>query len=452
MNNATMERSTSSMPDGDHFARNLIGGRWTFPAAPYEFEIRNPSDSTITAVVPLSSRFDVDDAFRAATAALSGPWVVAANRVLVLQAFLDQIDASRAALSLLQSVETGLSVADSTRALDATLDVARTLLNKAVTHTSTAMGGVTGHVLSWGLPFTEIMTSLLPVLLRGDTAIVKPSLRGPLTPVAFGFLAAAVGIPAGVVNIVQGTGVDVGAELISRRDLSALYVRAGERTIAQAERSYDRSHVPLRTLRAGGNVAIVGPDNVDLGALAEAVSVRVRMHSCGGPFGLPLLAVHRDQAAPVVSEVLARLSQVAPAPLPTEPLRKRAVDRIDTIVGTGARVLLGGTDVPDDIAHRMGWRLPPTVLDLGGSDSPAVRCEQASSPLGPVMGIFTWDTWGELAAAFTSPRAHAGTAFLWGVEATPSAVLPHGLVEHGQISQSSPHGTRLPKAWLGGAS
>ena len=104
-------------------------------------------------------------------------------------------------------------------------------------------GGVSGHILSWGLPFTEIVTSVLPALGRGDTVIVKPSLRGPLTPAAFGFLATRAGLPAGVVNIVQGTGIDVGADLISRPGLSALHVRAGDRTIAQAQRGHQRTGV-----------------------------------------------------------------------------------------------------------------------------------------------------------------------------------------------------------------
>lgn len=92
---------------------------------------------------------------------------------------------------------------------------------------------------------------MFPAIARGDTVIVKPSLRGPLTPVAFAFMATEVGLPAGVVNVVQGTGLDVGADLISGRRLSALHVRAGERTIAQAERSHRRTGVALHTLRAG---------------------------------------------------------------------------------------------------------------------------------------------------------------------------------------------------------
>lgn len=86
---------------------------------------------------------------------------------------------------------------------------------------------MSAHILSWGLPFTETVTSTFLSLIRGGTVIVKPSLRGALSPVAFGFVAAAAGSPGGVVNVVQGTGVDVGAAMIGLPGLSALHVRAG---------------------------------------------------------------------------------------------------------------------------------------------------------------------------------------------------------------------------------
>jgi acyl-CoA reductase-like NAD-dependent aldehyde dehydrogenase len=447
-NGATLERQASSLPDDDHYARNLIGGRWQFPAAPYEFEIRHPGDSTITAVVPLSSRFDVDRAFGAAAAALSGPWAGPAERIVMLQAVIDRVEASRTELARLQSTETGLSMLDCMETLDATVSVARAVLRRGA---SAGGGGVSGHILSWGLPFTEIVTSVLPALVRGDTVIVKPSLRGPLSPVAFAYLASQAGLPPGVVNVVQGTGVDVGAELISRRDLSALYVRAAPRTIAQAQRSHDRSGVSLHTLHAGGNMVIAGPQvDVDLAALAETVATGVRMNSTGGPFGVPLLAVHRDRAEPVLTAVLERLSRTAVAPLPTEPLRRRALDRIGSLAAAGAEVLAGGAVLPDDIAHRMGWRMPPTVLGLGSPDSPAVAAEQASIPLGPVLGVITWQDWSQLGAVFTSQRARHGIASVWGAGQQAAAPLGFGLITAGS-SASALLSTSLPSAWTGDA-
>jgi hypothetical protein len=107
----------------------------------------------------------------------------------------------------------------------------------------------------------------------------------------------------------------------------------------------------------------------------------------------------------------------------------------------------------------MGWRLPPTVLYLGAASSPAVAAEQASEPLGPVLGVFTWRDRAELAGAFRSPRAADGVATLWGAERALAMSLPHnpvvdgasGLVVDGAPGPLSAGCAALPAAWLGGA-
>ena len=457
MSTVSAEPAAPAMPDDEYFARNLIGGRWQFPAAPYDYEIRNPADSTITTVVPLSSRFDVAQAAAAADQARRGPWADQGERGHLLHAVLDRLAASRADLARLQAVETGLSFPDSLAAIDATLGRARTLLACALSgggapRVPARSGGVSGHILSWGAPFTETVTSVLPALLRGDAVIVKPSLRGPLSPVAVACLAAEAGLPGGVLNVVQGTGVDVGAELISRHGLAALHVRAGPHTLALAERGHARTNVPLFTVRGGGNAAIVGPRPVDLDALIQAVTAAVRMNSAGGPFGLPLLAVHADRVGAVLATLLAALAGTVAAPLPAEPVRRAAVRRIGTLIAAGAKTLLGSSTVPDDVAHRMGWRLPPAVLHLGTVNSPAAAAEQASEPAGPVLGVLTWRDWGELAGGFRSPRTADGVATLWGVDQTPatSLPLPHGLVVDGASCAPLAGGATLPPAWFGG--
>jgi acyl-CoA reductase-like NAD-dependent aldehyde dehydrogenase len=438
------------LPTDDHYARNLIGRLWRFPAAPYEFEIRSPSDSTVTALVPLSSRFDVAAAVEAAGDALRGPWADPATRPPLLRALVDRISACQQQLASLQATETGLSLPDSRAAVGMTLRIADALLRGAGRNHPPMAGGVSGHILSWGLPLTEVVTSVLPALIRGDTAVIKPSLRGALSPVAFAFLAAEVGLPPGVVNLVQGTGGDVGAELISRRDLSALHVRAGERTISQAERAHQRTGVPLHTLRAGGNAAIVGPDALaDLAQIARTVATAVRMHSAGGPLGLPLLVVHRDIAEPVLAAVAGMLSTTVPAPLPAEPLRRRAIDGIERLIAAGAQIQLGGPHLPDDVPHRMGWRMPPTILRLGSPGSPAAVVEQAQVPLGPILCAVTVDRWDALATAFPAHRAVDGIARVWGIGTVAS--LPHGLVDTDASPRDLLTDSTLPAAWVSGA-
>ena len=433
-------------------ARNLIGGQWRFPAGPFEFEIRNPADGTVSAVVPLSSRFDLTEAIGAARAAVDDgtrPWAPAAQRWRLLDRVLNRMISRSAELAQVQATETGLSAQDSHAVLAATLDQAGSLLRAAAADgRQSGSGGVSGHVLSWGLPFTEIITSVWPSLLCGASVVVKPSLRGALTPVSFGLLTD--DLPDGVVNIVQGTGVDVGADLIGRRELTALYVRAGERTRAQARRARERTGVPLHTLRAGGNVLVLGPDGgPDLDLIAGAVAGAVRIHNAGGPYGLPLLAVHRELEQPVLDAVVSRLSGTLAAPLPTEPLRQRAVRRINALLEAGATAVLGGPGWPDDAIHRMGWRLPPTVLRLGSPAS--VRVQRGCEPLGPVLGVITWSDPGELAGALTGPRSPDGTAVLCGVEPGLADRLPHGRVvpvagsEVGPLLLGAPG--MLPETW-----
>ena len=440
----------ASMPTPEHFARNFIDGRWQFPAAPFEFDICNPATGSIVATVPLSSRLEVARAVAAAGSALERDWAGPDERSRCLRALTDLLTLNAGALAALQSMETGLDPVDSRVGVEATLQVLWQQVFGAGTQAGPeAPCGVSGHILSWGLPLAEVVLSTVPSLARGGTVVIKPSLRAPLCAVAFACLAEQAGFPPGVVNVVQGTGVDVGADLMARRELSGLHVRAGDRTIAAAERSHSRTDVPLQVLRGGGNLAVVGPDaDGELTPLLDAVVAGVRRNSAGGPFGLPLLAVHRDRVDDVVPAVLAALDGTVAAPLPTEALRYRALSRIEALRDAGAQVLLGGTRIPDDIPHRMGWRIPPTVLMLGDVDgsegsgeNSALRTEQAGAPLGPVLGVLSWSQPGDLGSALTAVRAGNGVAMVWG---TVDGRLPHASVVPG------PGPAALPASWSGG--
>ena len=71
-------------------------------------------------------------------------------------------------------------------------------------------------------------------------------------------------------------------------------------------------------------MAVAGRD-AGLAVVASAVADALRVHNTGGPLALPLLAAHADVAATVVDAILAAVAGCLPAPLPTEPLRQRAL-------------------------------------------------------------------------------------------------------------------------------
>lgn len=433
----------------DIFCRNYVGGDWVFPAAPYEFEIRNPADSNIIAVVPLSSRHDVTRAIAAARAVDSREWVDSVRRTQLLKALLDRLDALGPELVQLQCSETGLSTEDSATVLQGSLAVARALLSRVEVGGDFRRQGASGFVLSWGVPLAEMLTSVFANLVRGMSVVVKPSLRGPLSPIAVALAASQVGFPPGSINVVQGTGVDVGAALIGNPLLDELHVHGNPSTLGRASRAERLTGVPLHTLSAGGNVAIVYPeiDHGQISAMSAKAAVALRIHSSGGPFGQTVAAVHSSVAPMVLEALVTEVSAVSPAPLPSEPLRRAAMARVQKLRADGGRLLLG-RPIPDDIEHRMGWRVPPVAIDLGDAMAAAGRLSSAGEPLGPVLTIVRWTNQEDLDLLFAGKRYRAGYASTWGEGFTDDRITFGAAARSLSPLEMACVGT-LPAAWAG---
>jgi hypothetical protein len=181
-------------------------------------------------------------------------------------------------------------------------------------------------------------------------------------------------------------------------------------------------------------------------AVSAQIAAGVRMHA--GPFGLPLAAVHRDADPAILASVLEHLGVTLTAPLPTDPLHGRALARIELLRQAGGTVLLGGA-LPDDVTHRMGWRIPPSVVDLADTGSPAALAEQRSDPIGPPLAVVHWSAYSEVAAyTRAAPRYADGTAVLAGVSDPGVGTLAVGSIT-GQ-APSSPHADAVAPAWTAG--
>lgn len=447
----TVVDTQTSLPTAELFRRNFVDGHWVLPAAAYEYEIFNPADSTVSASVALSSHHDVGPAIAAAHQAQDGPWADAEHRLRLLAQLLKHLAELAPELVQLQSIETGLSPADSAATIDATLRLARNILTRSVIDRPEPRPGVSGHILSWGLPYTEMLTGVFGALSQGMSVVVKPSMRGPFSPVAVALAASHVGFPAGVLNVVQGTGADVGAALISSPQLTQLHVHGNDDTLSRARRAGPRTQVPLSVLSAGGNAAIVysdvNPDQIT--KLAVQTALAVRIHSAGGPFGLPIVAVHQSVAATVLDALLAEVVDAgSPAPLPVEPLRWRAMERLDALRAGGGRVLTGGT-IPDDIEHRMGWRIPATVVDLGRAQRAAPVLRAAGEPIGPILTVVRWTDHDDLDALFTARRHLDGYAGSWGESAVDEEAFGVTVREQGPLKAA--HNGVVPSAWIADA-
>ncbi len=368
--------------DGDQFERNHIGGSWIFPRAPFELEIFSPVTSEVLAVVPFSSRFDVDDAVAAATAARSS-WQDATTRRSALARVVDRLAAASFELAEQQSAELGLVAADSSTLVAGALSLAERLTTDEVPY-HPSPGTVVGHILGWGSPVIEMAASVLPSLFSGHPVVIKPSIRAPLTVASMVAVLVESDLPAGAVNLVQGQGTDVGSAMVAHPGIDTIVIRGSASTVTSVTASCRRRGRTARGTAGPEQHLIVAPAATveQLDVLLETVMFGLRANTAGGPLGLQHVHCHRSVAAEFEERLRVALPSLTPAPLVNDATRRATGDTTAAwIAEPDARIVAGTLDVPDDRIHRMGWFRPPVVIERSVPSPPAPH------PAGPVL---TW--------------------------------------------------------------
>lgn len=220
---------------------NFIGGRSRGPTGGHWLDVIEPATGRVCARVADSGPEDVDAAVEAAASAFS-KWsaLPASERSRHLMNLADAIDRHVDELAALESQNTGKPLA-----LARSMDIPRSAANlrffaTAILHTASQMHdfdggvvpgsqggvralnytqrwprGVAGLISPWNLPLYLLTWKIGPALASGNTAVCKPSEVTPMTAARLGELAAEVGLPEGVLNIVHGTGARAGAALVT---------------------------------------------------------------------------------------------------------------------------------------------------------------------------------------------------------------------------------------------
>jgi hypothetical protein len=140
------------------------------------------------------------------------------------------------------------------------------------------------------------------------------------------------------------------------------------------------------------------------------------------------------------------IGAVVPAPLPSQPLRVRAMSRLGLLRAAGGRVLVVGS-IPDDIEHRMGWRIPSTVVDRGDARMAAPLLFSAGTPLGSTLTVVRGTSHHELDAIFTAARHLDGYAGAW--SGFGDERIRFGVLAREQSPLDVARGGLVPSAWTG---
>ena len=253
--------------------------------------------------------------------------------------------------------------------------------------------GVVGCITPWNYPLHQVVAKVAPALAAGCTVVLKPSEIAPLTAFMLAEIIDGVGLPAGVFNLVCGTGAVVGEALARHADVDMISftgsTRAGKRVSELAAATVKRVALEL-----GGKSASVILDDADFTKAVRATVNACFLNSgqtCTAHTRLLVPAARYTEAAKLAVEAAQAFTlgdPLAPdtklGPLISDTQRERVRGYIRKGIAEGAELLLGGPDAPAGLAK--GYYVQPTVFGRVTEDMTIAQEEI----FGPVISILTY--------------------------------------------------------------
>ncbi|HEV3232295.1 MAG TPA: aldehyde dehydrogenase family protein [Candidatus Dormibacteraeota bacterium] len=255
--------------------------------------------------------------------------------------------------------------------------------------------GVVGAITPWNYPLHQIALKVAPALAAGCTVVLKPSEVTPLNAFVLAEVIEAAGLPAGVFNLVTGTGPVVGEAIAAHPEVDMVSftgsTRAGKRVSELAAQTVKRV-----TLELGGKSANVILDDADLDAAVRRNVQQVLNNtgqSCNAWSRMLVPRAQQEEAARIAAEVVAEAivgdpfaAESTVGPLASDAQRQRVVGYIRKGQAEGARLVAGGPEAPAGLER--GYYVRPTVF---ADVTPEMTIAQEEI-FGPVIAIMPYDT------------------------------------------------------------
>ncbi|WP_433802344.1 aldehyde dehydrogenase family protein [Actinomycetospora sp. CA-084318] len=368
-------------------------------------EVVNPADGSVLAEVPRGGAAEIDAAVLAARQAfVSWSRVPAADRAAMVLRIREGIKNRHEELarsitaemgspiSFARSVQLGMPMATSKGVAALAEDFAWTeeIGNSLVVREP---AGVVGAITPWNYPLHQVVAKVAPALVAGCTVVLKPSEVAPLTAGVLAEITAEAGLPAGVFNVVHGTGPEAGEALAAHPGVDMVSftgsVGAGRRVQEVAAGTIKRVALEL-----GGKSANIVLDDADL-----TKAVKVGLGNCfinGGQTctAWTRLLVPASLHDEVVEQLVAASAKYTVGdptdeatrigPMSSETQRARVERYIARGVEEGAELAVGGTGRPDGL--ETGAYVRPTIFS-GVRPDMTIAQEEI---FGPVLSVLPY--------------------------------------------------------------
>jgi acyl-CoA reductase-like NAD-dependent aldehyde dehydrogenase len=373
-------------------------------------EVLDPATGELVDTVPAGGPADVDAAVTAAHAAFAGWWdTPAARRGELLgratanaRGHVDELAASLTREQGKPLREARLEIDRCLETLEHYAGLAKNLRGGSVPSLDEgAYGlvlrrplGVVGAIVPWNFPTTLLANKLGPALVTGNTVVAKPAETTPLTTLRLAELLHEGGLPAGVCNVVTGTGPVAGDALV-RHPLVRKVAFTGSTPVGKTTMAAAAEQLKRVTLELGGSDPMIICDDADLDRAVSAASVG-RFFNCGQAcLATKRLFVFGAVADEVVERLVAKAAKLRLGPGtadrvlmgPLHSARQRALleDQVADAVDRGAKVLCGGARPRGDVYDR-GFFYQPTLLLEPPADA-RVAVEETFGPVLPIWRV-----------------------------------------------------------------
>ena len=404
---------------------NYIGGELVKPASGSYLDNFEPATGKVYSEIADSDDRDVNLAVEAAKAAFPR-WskTPPEERFELLNNLAGLIERDLEALAEAESVDNGKPVS-----LARSLDIPRSVANfkfyatgamhtwneshetvgKAINYTLRQPLGVVGCISPWNLPLYLFTWKIAPALAAGCTVVAKPSEVTPMTAYLLSKLCIEAGLPAGVLNIVHGTGPKVGSAIVAHRDIKAISFTGGTKTGEDIARTAAPMFKKLSLELGGKNPNIIFADCDYEEMLATTIrssfSNQGEICLCGSR-----IFIERPMYEQFKGDFISRVralkvgdpmdADTDVGAIVSKQHFEKIMSYIDLAREEGGTILTGGNSVAMDGRCADGWFIEPTVIDGLPFDC---RTNQEEI-FGPVVTLTPFDTEEEVLGYANSVR------------------------------------------------
>ncbi|MBK6294019.1 MAG: aldehyde dehydrogenase [Rhodoferax sp.] len=405
--------TTASQTSGAAYdGRALIAGQRVSALSGESFDCVSPVDGRTLTRVARCALADIDHAVAAARRAFDERrWcgMAPAQRKRIMIRFAELLIAHGDELAMMETLDMGKpikyarsvdvnSAANCIRwyaeAVDKVYDEIAPTPSTALALITREPVGVVGVIVPWNYPMIMAAWKIAPALAVGNSVVLKPSEKSPLTALRMGDLALEAGIPPGVFNVVPGFGAEAGSPLALHMDVDCIAFTGSTRVGKQIHVMAGQSNLKRAWTELGGkspNIVFADCPNLDKAVEAAVGSIFFNQgESCNAPSRLFVEASIKER---FLEKALAMVPAYAPGnPLDKGTVMGAIVDRtqMDTVLryietgkSEGAKLLAGGEQA---LKESGGCYVQPTIFDGVLNDMTIAREEI----FGPVLSVLSF--------------------------------------------------------------